>query len=160
MQRLRWKCGSKGRSVAVIALLVAGCALAHLRPSLWETLNCLWLLLVTAVLAHWATCGERAEDRWPKLVSLIVLLVLLFPVLSPDDDWLLFSVPDEARTVVSIPDKQKHFGLSVRTNVAVATTPSPVFVLTRSFDPVPADPTGFPAGPAGHATGNHSPPVA
>ncbi len=159
MQVPGWRSRSKGRSVAAMALLAAGYALAHLRPSLWEMLNCLWLLLVTAVLAHWVMRGDRA-GRWPKLLSLVVLLVLLFPILSPDDDWLLFSVPGEPGAVVSVPDKQKHYGGAVWASAALATTPSPAFVLTHSLDLVPAVPTDFPAGPAGHATGNHSPPIA
>ncbi len=160
MQSSGCKPGFVARSVAVVALPVAGCALAHFRPSLWETLNGLWLLFAAAVLAHWVFGDDRKGSRWPMLVSLTVLLVLLFPIFSPDDDWLLFSLPDEARTAVSVPEKQKQLGAAARPHVATIATMSLFPSFNGVFELAPGIPTDFPAAPAGHATGNHSPPTA
>ena len=160
MRRPGWRLRPvSGHTVAVLAPLTAACVLAAARASLWDTLDIVWFLLAYGAFAHWALCSRETRRPLPELLSLGLLMVLLFPVISADDDLLVFRVPNEKQSTISAPEEQKQAAAVARlySSPAVISSLFPAWFAT--VDLVAEPPTAFPAAPAGHATGNHSPPL-
>src|SRR5215469_3575253 len=72
----------------------------------WSTvelvLNLVWLV-TSLLLARWwvrATRSGRARNGWQAIVSLCILLLLLFPVISMTDDLVAMSSPAEVEHLV------------------------------------------------------------
>ncbi len=156
--------GSKKRSLGsqilvVVAPPIAAGMMAAAHASLGDSLDLLWLLLTAGVFAHWIL--RRVPGRQPgirELFSLTLALALLFPVISADDDLLLFDLPSDVQCMFSTPEKEKHGAVLAKLHSpAVMTIP---FVPTRlhPLELVPRTGAVATLVLSSHTTGNHSPP--
>lgn len=156
--------GSKKRSLGsqifvVVAPPIAAGMMAAAHASLGDSLDLLWLLLTAGVFAHWIL--RRVPGRQPgsrELFSLTLALALLFPVISADDDLLLFDLPSDVQSMFSTPDKQKHAAAAAKLHLPAVVTVQFMPARLHPLDFVPR--SGFVATLvlSSHTTGNHSPP--
>src|SRR5579863_4909205 len=58
-------------------------------------LNLAWALAATLMVLLWLRCGLHAGSRRLQAVSLVVLLLVLFPVISVSDDLVSLQNPAE-----------------------------------------------------------------
>jgi len=157
--------GSKKRSLGsrvfiVVAPPLTACLMAAAHASLGDSLDLLWLLLTAAVFAHWTL--RRRPGSLPgmrELLSLTLALALLFPVISADDDLLLFDLPSDVQCLFSTPEKQKHAAASAKLHLPAAITVQLLPTLLHSLDLVPRSGSVATLVLSSHTTGNHSPPL-
>ncbi len=150
----------------ISAPLVVVAALAVLLPavtlgagdSLWRALDLSWLLLAAAALTHAIFRRAVQGSCWRTLVTLIVALVVLYPIISPDDDLLLLILPDDAQTVVADATKQKHSAALLNVHALAAALASLLLAPPHSGYPVLEPQFSGAVITVAHATGNHSPP--
>jgi hypothetical protein len=54
-----------------------------------QALNCIWVVLSLWAFARWVYCSSRCRSaRRGELFALVCVLVLLFPIISENDDLL------------------------------------------------------------------------
>lgn len=140
-------------------------AWAHV--TLEASLNLLWVLLAFGAFVRWvAPGGRRYRLHPPGLISLVFVLLLLFPVISANDDLVQLDLINDAHTsqctTTSLKnDKQLTGWAGLLGSPAVPAVKVhsflPFLPLTSDFvfEPVPAAWVAIP----GNATGNHSPPI-
>ncbi len=143
--------------VVALAVLLPAVTLAA-GASLWGALDLSWLLLAAAALAHVMFRRRRPSGCWRTLVSLTLALVVLYPIISPDDDLLLLILPDDAQTVVASVTKQKHLAAPLNLHAMVAALASLLVALPTASYPVFEPQLSRAVVTFSHATGNHSPP--
>lgn len=164
--------GLAGLPVAICSVSWAHTAVEtslNLRPwahmTLEGSLNVLWFLLALGALARWrAPEGSSGRSQLLGLVSLVFILLLLFPVISANDDLAQRDLINDARTSHSITAVLKNEKqLSHVAPTGLLGRPMPLAAQTPVIDPAIYELISEPAhvesvAAAGNATGNHSPP--
>lgn len=160
-RRLRKNRLSARHAAFAFAPLVATYFVAAERVTLGQSLDLLWLLLTVAAVIHCLQQRASGGGRAPQLMSLALVLALLFPVISLDDERAQEDLPGELQTLLSAPAKQKqaHVPAAVHASSLAAVPQFTVWLEARPERPAPAPPA------AQHcawrqASGNHSPPLA
>ncbi|MGB7548332.1 MAG: hypothetical protein WBM14_11325 [Terracidiphilus sp.] len=125
-------------------------------------LNSAWALLSIVIVALWLRREQSDDvDRRLSFVSLVMLIVILFPVISVSDD--LWSIQNPAETDTCL--RRDHLASCAHAIFpAMAALPEPVFaVLTFGFQRLTA-PLNLPVravdNPAFDAIQNRPPPAA
>lgn len=143
--------------VAALAVLLPAITLAA-GGSLWRALDLSWLLLAAAALSHAIFRRPGYGGCWRTLLALTVALVVLYPIISPDDDLLLLILPDDAQTVVADATKQRHVAAPLNVQADDAALAS-LLVALPGFSHLVFEPQFRGAVvTVAYATGNHSPP--
>jgi hypothetical protein len=130
------------------------------RVSLGGSLDLLWLLLTVAAVIHCLQQRVSGASRAPQLLSLALVLALIFPVISLDDERAQEDLPGELQSLLSAPAKQKSHApaaVHVPSLTAVPRFTIPLEASAERMLPAPAAP---PQCPWCQASGNHSPPSA
>jgi len=152
---------SRGLVLAVLPLVI--CSVAGAYVTLEALLNLLWVLLAFGVFAKWIASGYGGHRLYsPRLVSLVFVLSLLFPVISANDDEMQMDLINDAQTsrciITSLKiDKQLPGSARLLSLPIVPAVKGYSFLpltLESVFEPVHAACVAIP----GDATGNHSPP--
>ena len=160
MHRQRRKTRLTARhAIFAFAPLLAAYLVAAERVTLGESLDLLWLLLTVAAIMHCLEQRVSRATRVRQLLSLALVLVVFFPVISPDDDRALAELP-ELQSLIAAPEKQKapH---AVAVDHAPALTVTPQFsqwlhVAAERVTPVRV---AISQRAWRQASGNHSPPL-
>ena len=148
-----------------VAAAAVVCTFAIAPRSLEAILNGLWAALALGALAAW-TLGERPRryGRTLELVSLVFILALLFPIISPNDDYALQVFAEDVSNTqsVAIVLKSDHAQPStMQAPVPAAVAPGSFPALTLGLRELVSDAAVAAVLPRlRHARGNHSPPLA
>jgi hypothetical protein len=152
----------------LVALSLAICAVARHQLTFETSLNLLWVLLVCGAFAYWVAAGNRRRSVHPlRLVSLVFVLSLLFPVISANDDLAQMDLINDAKSSESIAsslknDKQLRGSAGLLGSPAALALKLPPLLFLHPFaSEFVLEPVHGPclAAVAGSATGNHSPPL-
>ncbi len=152
---------STRHALLALAPLMATYLVAAERVTLGQSLDVLWLLLTVAAVIHCLQQRVCGTARTAQLLSLALVLALVFPVISLDDERAQENLPGELQSLLSAPAKQKQSSMPAALHApALAAAPSSAVRLNVTAEPV------MPAPPASRqcawvqASGNHSPPLA
>ncbi len=143
--------------LAALAVLFPAITLAA-GASLWRALDLSWLLLAAVALTHAIFRRSMQGGCGRTLLTLTVVLVVLYPIISPDDDLLLLILPADAQTVVADAAKQKHSAALPHVHALAAALASLLLAPPHSWYPVLEPQFSGSVITVAHATGNHSPP--
>ncbi len=151
---------STRHALLALAPLMASYLVAAERVTLGQSLDLLWLLLTVAAVIHCLQQRASGTSRAPQLLSLALVLALVFPVISLDDDRAQEELPRELQTLLSAPAKQKQVQIPAAAHApSLAAVPQFTVCLNASTEPL------APAHPAARhcawrqSSGNHSPPL-
>ena len=162
MHRRQHKNRLSARHAALaFAPLLATYVVAAERVTLGGSLDVLWLLLTVAAVIQCLQQRVSGASRVPQLLSLALVLALLFPVISLDDDRAQAELPTELQSLLSAPakEKQSHVPAAVHTPALAAVPQFAMWLISSAEWVEPASPAARQC--AWHqASGNHSPPVA
>jgi hypothetical protein len=137
------------------------CPWAHM--TLEASLNVLWVVLAVGAFVHWtAPASSRLRSRLSRLISLVFVLALLFPVISADDDLAQLDLINDAKTSQAITlDLKSHSQPATAAPLNPLALPASAFVVSLfpHFELVFAPARGLSVATPGATTGNHSPPL-
>ncbi len=152
---------STRNALLAFAPLMATYLAAAERVSLGGSLDLLWLLLTVAAVIHCLQQRTSRTSRAPQLLALALVLALLFPVISLDDERAQEELPGELQTLLSAPAKQKqsHVPAAVAAPSLAAVPQFSVWLYASAERVAPATPAP-PLRASCQASGNHSPPIA
>ncbi len=152
---------SRRHAILAFTPLVATYLVAAGRVSLGGSLDLLWLLLTVAAVIHCLQQRVSGASRAPQLLSLALVLALIFPVISLDDERAQEELPGELQSLLSAPAKQKQCHVPAAAHVpSLTAVPRFTMCLEASAErALPAAPAP-PQCPWCQASGNHSPPSA
>lgn len=143
------------------APLMATYLVAAGRVSLGSSLDLLWLLLTVAAVIHCLQQRVSGASRAPQLLALALVLALIFPVISLDDERAQEDLPGELQSLLSAPAKQKQSHVPAAAHAAsLAAVPRFTVWLEALAERVTPAPPAPPQCPWCQASGNHSPPSA
>lgn len=147
-------------AILAFAPLVGAYLVAAERVTLGGSLDLLWMLLTVAAVIHCLQQRVSGASRPQQLLSLALVLALLFPVISLDDDRAQEDLPGELQSLISAPAKQKSHAPSAVHAPALAAAPQPSMWLNPSVERVAPAPPAARQCAWRQASGNHSPPSA
>lgn len=152
---------STRHALLALAPLMASYLVAAERVTLGQSLDLLWLLLTVSAVIHCLQQRAARASRAPQLLSLALVLALVFPVISLDDERAQEELPRELQTLLSAPAKQKQVQVHVAAHApSVAVVPQFTVWLDASTEPVaPVLPITRHSAWR-QSSGNHSPPLA
>lgn len=160
-RRLRKTRFSARHALLALAPLMATYLVAAERVTLGGSLDLLWLLLTIAAVIHCLQQRVSGASRVPQLLSLALVLALLFPVISLDDERVQEELPKELQSLLSAPAKQKAGQVPAAVHApALAVVPQfTVWLISSAKQVAPAPPASRQCSWR-RASGNHSPPLA
>ncbi len=158
LRKLRF---STRHALLALAPLMASYLVAAERVTLGQSLDLLWLLLTVSAVIHCLQQRASRASRAPQLLALALVLALVFPVISLDDERAQEELPRELQTLLSAPAKQKQIHVPVAAHApSLAAVPQFTLWLNASAEPAAPVPPVARHSAWRQSSGNHSPPLA
>lgn len=152
---------STRHALLALAPLMLSYLVAAERVTLGQSLDLLWLLLTVSAVIHCLQQRAPGTSRAPQLLSLALVLALVFPVISLDDERAQEDLPRELQTLLSAPAKQKQAQVPAAAHApSLAAAPQFTVWLNASTEALVPVPPAARQSAWRQSSGNHSPPVA